>query len=308
MSNRAIEILCSNSPAQNAAIATVFENTYDMSLGRAIKNEFDGNVMSALTSLTQEPAQWYASRLKAAFKGMGSCERTVCRIVGAHDKDEIKAIAAAYDDRYGIRLKTSIDQHINGDCKRLAVAWVDLPDQLEQPQDKIELPELPEEEKAAAAAKEAEEDKQAEEDEDFEEVEDPPPPSSSLYKAKVMQWQAKFDKATAEGRERKKQYFGRLLCMYPPVPQGHALLHDYLDALTREYQKGDEGMVKIWIDSTDAKVFEDAGTTKELFDKWQDTSEQHVKDKWITIGELKQSWGTSCWWLEAALEIPSRSP
>jgi len=107
----------------------------------------------------------------------------------------------------------------------------------------------------------------------------------------VLQWQAKLAKAIEEGRPRKTAYFQRLLCMYPPVPAGHQLLHDYADALTREYQKGDAGMVQTWVDATDASTFEAAGTTKELFDAWQDTSEACVRDKNITVGELKHSWG-----------------
>uniref|UniRef100_A0A7S2GKX4 Annexin n=1 Tax=Haptolina brevifila TaxID=156173 RepID=A0A7S2GKX4_9EUKA len=293
MEDRAIDILCSNSPAQNAAIARQFEEAYDMSLQRAIGQVFDGNVKSALTSLTLEPSQWYAARLKAAFKGIGSKERTVCRIVGAHDKDEIKAIALAYDDKYGTRLKTDIDAHTSGNFKRLAVAWIDLPDQLEQPAEQIVLPVLEEDARAAALAKEEADREKEEEEEDFEEVEDPPPPSSSLYKAKVIMWQAKLAKAKEAGRPRKIAYFERLLCMYPPVPSGHQLLADYAAALTSEYKNGEEGMVGVWIQATDASTFEEAGTTKELFDEWQNTSEACVRDKNITIGELKHAWGLS---------------
>jgi len=137
---KAIEVLCSNSPAQNAAIGRLYEETYDTSLGRAIGNVYSGDVKDALTSLTQEPAQWYASRLKAAFKAEKTANESICRIIGAHDKDEIKAIAAAYDDRYGIRLKTDVDKECKGNYKRLAVAWIDLADQMAQPEDLIVLP------------------------------------------------------------------------------------------------------------------------------------------------------------------------
>ena len=119
--SKAIEVLCSNSPAQNAAIARQYEEKYDSSLSRALGQEFDGNVKAALKALLLEPAAWYAQRLKASFKGLSASDRTVCRIVGAHDKDEIKAIAAAYDDKYGQTLKSAIQQHCTGDYRRLAV-------------------------------------------------------------------------------------------------------------------------------------------------------------------------------------------
>ena len=39
MAGQAIEILCANSPAQNAAIARIYEDEYDCSLNRAIGQE-----------------------------------------------------------------------------------------------------------------------------------------------------------------------------------------------------------------------------------------------------------------------------
>ena len=76
-------------------------------------------------------------------------DKAVCRIVGAHDKDEIKQIAAAYDKKYGVTLKGVVASKCKGDYKRLAVAWIDLPDQLAQPDKRIELPHI---EKAAEEA------------------------------------------------------------------------------------------------------------------------------------------------------------
>ena len=64
----------------------------------------------------------------------------VCRIVGGHDKDEIKEIAAAYDKKYGVTLKSDINRTCKGNYKRLAVAWVDLADQLAQPDKLIQIP------------------------------------------------------------------------------------------------------------------------------------------------------------------------
>jgi len=152
MGKHAIDILCSNSPAQNAQISRQYEETYDTSLPRALREEFDGFAKAALSALLLEPAYWYAARLKASFKGDGASDRAVCRIIGAHDKAEIKAIAAAYDDKYGERLPSAIEKHCTGDYRRLAVAWIKLPDQLEQPEDLIELPK-PEVEEAAADEK-----------------------------------------------------------------------------------------------------------------------------------------------------------
>jgi len=142
IATHAMEILCTSSPAQNAQIAKQFEESYQMSLNRAITNVYsDGFAKAALTALLLKPGEWYAARLKSSFKSDGSSDRAVCRIIGAHDKDEIKDIAAAYDDKYGVRLWKAVDKHCSGDYKRLAIAWIKLPDQLEQPDNLIDLPD-----------------------------------------------------------------------------------------------------------------------------------------------------------------------
>ena len=84
-----IEVLCSQSSATNGAIARAYEDTYDESLGRAVEGLVKGHACDALKALIQPDAQWYAARLKAAFKGVGTSDRTVCRILGGHSKDEV---------------------------------------------------------------------------------------------------------------------------------------------------------------------------------------------------------------------------
>ena len=96
---------------------------------------------------------WYAARLRAAVKnGKGyGADRTICRILGAHDKPEVRSIAQAYDEKYGVTLKSMLQEKCSGNYKRLAVAWIDLDDQLEQPEKKIELPPMAEVEPEVSA-------------------------------------------------------------------------------------------------------------------------------------------------------------
>jgi hypothetical protein len=46
-----------------------------------------------------------------------------------------------------------------------------------------------------------------------------------------------------------------------------------------------------WLEATSEDAFSEAGTTKDIFSEWQKTSEMLVKEKLITIGELKAAWG-----------------
>jgi len=131
-------------------------------------------------------------------------------------------------------------------------------------------------------------------DSDDEELgEDIPEPSSPFYKAKVEKWQRDLAKADQDGKKRKIAYYRRLLTMYPPFPLGHDILRKYIEALEYEYKEGNAEMVTLWIEGLDEAKFTEAGTTKETFDKWQDTSERLVKDGDISIGELKQAWGVN---------------
>ena len=107
-----IEVLCDNSPKQNAAMGKYFEETYDMSLKRAISNEFSGPVKNALLALLTGPTEWYAAQLKAALSGDEVDHKKVCRIIGAHDKEAIKEIAEAYDKKYGVTLKTAVTKAV----------------------------------------------------------------------------------------------------------------------------------------------------------------------------------------------------
>jgi hypothetical protein len=294
-----IEVLCDNSPSQNKELARIYEEAYDQSLKRAISQEFSGPVKSALLALMMGPADWYAMQLKSALSGDEVNDKQVCRIVGAHDKDEIKAIAAAYDKKYGVTLKSAISSSCEGNYKRLAVAWVDLKDQLAQPEKKVEFnkedaaPEAADETKATGSAV----------DDEISDEDDSPPsdhdPASPMFKAKLANWERKFAKYKEMGKERKAEHYQKLLLLYPPMPKGHKLLKGYHAALSEEYSKDASGedWTTIWFDAlTDDDFDVDGdgeldGTDKEAFKKWMDVTESMIVEKRASLKEMKAHWG-----------------
>ena len=50
----------------------------------------------------QDPSDWYAARLHASFEGVGTVDKVVCRILGAHDKRDVKRIASSYERKCGV--------------------------------------------------------------------------------------------------------------------------------------------------------------------------------------------------------------
>jgi len=270
-----------------------------MSLKRAISNEFSGPVKNALLALLTGPTEWYAAQLKAALSGDDVDDKKVCRIIGAHDKDEIKLIAAAYDTKYGLSLKSAVTNAIKGDYRRLAVAWIDLPDQLAQPEKKIELPKV-EAEMAEndADASRARGDTGTQFDDEISDEDDVvtsrPDPTSAMYKAKVSLWTKKYNKYKDLGKKRKADHYQRLLVLYPPLAPGHKILKGYMEALEEEYKGGAhqvEDWTMIWLDTVKEEEFEEAGTTKEFFKGWLDTTETMVAEKTVTVAEMKGHWG-----------------
>ena len=51
------------------------------------------------TPLSPSTTRRYASELKKALTGDEVDDKAVCRIIGAHDKDEIRQIAASYEKK-----------------------------------------------------------------------------------------------------------------------------------------------------------------------------------------------------------------
>merc|ERR1719337_606262 len=80
-----------------------------------------------------------AMRIRKAFVGLGTSDKVVCRVLGGSDKCDALAIAAAYQRKYTTVLKDGIKKECSGNYKRLAQAWVTLPDALEDPEAPIDV-------------------------------------------------------------------------------------------------------------------------------------------------------------------------
>ena len=293
-----IDVLCENNYKQNAFVSRAFEDSYDMSLRRAITQEYSGPVKNALLALLSGPADWYAAQLKAALTGVETNDKAVCRIIGAHDKEEMKAIAAAYDKKYGVRLKVAIASECSGNYKRLAVAWVDLIDQLEQPQKKIELPSKESVPDATASDGRAATNRVVDDDEisenDDAPDDDAPDITSALFKAKVAQWTAKYERYREMGKKAKADHYQHLLILYPPVKLGSELLRGYAEALAEEYKGGTqsaEDWTTMWLATVQDDKLEAAGVSREFFKGWMDTTESMVRERRVAITELRGRWG-----------------
>ena len=163
-----------------------------------------GNLSKCLQALLLPAADYFAMRLKQAFKGLGTSDRVVCRVLGGHDKPDVVAIAKAYQRKYGKHLQDSIKSECSGNYKRLAIAWFTLPDGLADPDAPLDIPDEPaEEEKGDPPA-----------DPEPEEPDTPPAPPPP-YQAPVPPPAPVYQQPTAIA-----QAVPQPAMMTVPVPQG----------------------------------------------------------------------------------------
>lgn len=177
-----VSVLCNNSPAQNKAVADAFEDKFDRSLFKHIKKSFGGYVSTGLQMLLS-PAmdhRAYAAMLHTAFKGWGAKHQLIIRIIGTLEKEDALEVASAYERKYQTPLRESLRQECSGRYKKLAIAWVTVPDALETPNEPLEVPDeevTAEEEAEDADDAEAEGKPEADEPEpDSDEAEPEPSP------------------------------------------------------------------------------------------------------------------------------------
>jgi len=143
-----ISMLCLNASGLNGAVRRQYEDLYDVSLERALDGQFDDPAArEALRALLQGPYHVYAQKLKVALSE--DKYQVVCRILGSHDKWEVRKIAKAYESKYNLPLATVLKDNCSGDFRALAYAWVKNDDHLEQPRKRVALPDEDDDEEAA---------------------------------------------------------------------------------------------------------------------------------------------------------------
>ncbi|KAG5191952.1 hypothetical protein JKP88DRAFT_148696, partial [Tribonema minus] len=106
------------SRAQIQAIKAEYEKLAGHSLRSAVERETSGDVEAVLVALLYEPTEYYARLLHKAFKGMGTDEAAVVRVLTSLDKREMKPVADHYLETYGRTLTEAIKSELSGDFER----------------------------------------------------------------------------------------------------------------------------------------------------------------------------------------------
>ena len=110
------------SPAQLKSIDFFYTKLTGHSLEQAIRSEMSGDLEKSLCCLLMDNAEQFARALRQAFKGIGTDDNAVCRIVGGCNYEELKAVQDKYFELYGRPLIEDIDEECSGDYKKAVIS------------------------------------------------------------------------------------------------------------------------------------------------------------------------------------------
>ncbi len=102
-----------------------------MSLRKAIEKETSGDFKRSLIALQRDPINFYVQQLENAFKGLGTDDKAVVRILAGHDMRDLKLISANYLETKGKTLVEVLKSELSGNFRRAAIAWVSSTDPVE---------------------------------------------------------------------------------------------------------------------------------------------------------------------------------
>jgi len=113
-----IDVLARASVKQVECIKTTFEANFGESLEEYIKSKMNGDWERVLLARILDKPTYYARILEKAFKGLGTDENAVSRVLGRNTKGSIRMIAARYEELYGRSLHDAIVSETSGNFKK----------------------------------------------------------------------------------------------------------------------------------------------------------------------------------------------
>lgn len=121
------KIFGARSNAELRCIFYYYQQLTGHSIVDAIKNEFSCNAKSALLTVYQvvnDPADYYASRIFDAIKGLGTKDEQLMRIICARNEIDLPLIKQVYKRKYGEELVDAVKGDTSGDYGKLLVAII----------------------------------------------------------------------------------------------------------------------------------------------------------------------------------------
>ena len=121
------DILTKTSGAEIYCINQFYTQSYGHDLVHAIDNEFSGKCKRLLTNIVYaivNPPEFFAKRLKASMKGMGTKDQMLIRLLVSRMDIDLPQIKVAYKNLFKKELVDDIKSETSGDYKKMLVDMV----------------------------------------------------------------------------------------------------------------------------------------------------------------------------------------
>eukprot|EP00112_Aurelia_sp_Birch-Aquarium-sp1_P021920 Seg6005.1 transcript_id=Seg6005.1/GoldUCD/mRNA.D3Y31 product="Annexin A7" protein_id=Seg6005.1/GoldUCD/D3Y31 len=117
-------ILATRSNAQRQKIKLEYKTAYGRDLIKDLKSELGGHLEAVIVGLMLPPAEYDATWLRKAMKGLGTDEDTLVEVLCTRTNVELREINAAYTRLYDRNLEKDVHSETSGHFRRLLISQV----------------------------------------------------------------------------------------------------------------------------------------------------------------------------------------
>ena len=117
-----IKIVCNRNSAQRQEIKKYYATAYGKDLVKQLKSELSGKLEDVVIGLFQTPAEYDATCLYHAMKGIGTDEGVLVEIIGTRVNWQIKEIKEAFKNLYKKDLIKWVESETSGSIRKLLVS------------------------------------------------------------------------------------------------------------------------------------------------------------------------------------------
>lgn len=117
-------ILTNRNYLQLQATFKVYESLSGTDILDTIDSEATGTLKECYTTLVRcakNPQLYFARRINAAMKGLGTDEDTLIRMIVGRSEIDLETVKDMYLEKYDVTLKDALDSECGGDFKRLLI-------------------------------------------------------------------------------------------------------------------------------------------------------------------------------------------
>ncbi|XP_075954210.1 annexin A13-like [Anarhichas minor] len=117
-------ILTNRNYMQLQATFKIYESLSGTDILDTIDSEATGTLKECYTTLVRcakNPQLYFARRINAAMKGLGTDEDTLIRLIVGRSEIDLETVKDMYLEKYDVTLKDALDSECGGDFKRLLI-------------------------------------------------------------------------------------------------------------------------------------------------------------------------------------------